>query len=79
MIKNKKCGHFHGMTTMGEKGQVVVPAEARKKMNLEKGEKLLVLSFDENTLVLAKVKGLEAYASHLSQQLEGLKNIIKKK
>lgn len=77
-MKIKMKQSFCGMTTLGEKGQVVVPAEARKKMQLEKGEKLLVLSFDENTLILSKVKGLEDFAVHLSEQLSGIKKIIKK-
>jgi AbrB family looped-hinge helix DNA binding protein len=69
---------FWGITTIGEKGQAVIPAEARKKMNLEKGEKLLVLSFDDDILILSKVKGLETFASHLSKQLEDVKSIINK-
>lgn len=69
---------FHGMTTLGEKGQAVIPAAARKKMKLEKGEKLLVFSFDDNMLIISKVEGLEKFASHLAQQLGEIKEVIKK-
>ena len=34
--------HFHGTTTLGEKGQIVIPAYARKAMGLKSGDKLLV-------------------------------------
>jgi len=35
-------GKFYGSTVVGERGQVVIPAEARQEMGLEPGEKLLV-------------------------------------
>ncbi len=36
--------HFFGSVTVGERGQVVIPAEARKRYKIETGDKLLVLS-----------------------------------
>lgn len=38
---------FQGSTTVGERGQVVLPAELRKKHGIKPGDKLLVIS---NTL-----------------------------
>jgi AbrB family looped-hinge helix DNA binding protein len=34
---------FYGSATVGERGQVVLPASARKRMGLAKGDKLLVV------------------------------------
>jgi len=70
---------FYGMTTLGEKGQIVVPAEARKAMKLEKGEKLLVFSMDKDILILAKTTGLEKFASHLAEKLKDVNDVIKNK
>lgn len=67
------------MTTLGEKGQVVVPADARKAMSLEKGEKLLVFKMDDNILVLSKTAGIEKFAAHLKKQLSDLDTVIKNK
>lgn len=79
MIHNEKMTNlFYGTTTLGEKGQAVIPVEARKKMKLEKGEKLLVFSFDDDLLVFSKVAKLEKFASHLARELEDIKNIISK-
>lgn len=64
------------MTTLGEKGQVVVPAEARKAMKLEKGEKFLVFSMDEDILVLSKTVGLEKFAAHLTEKLKDINAVI---
>jgi len=33
---------FFGTTTIGEKGQVVIPAEIRKKLNIKNGGKFIV-------------------------------------
>ncbi|MFO0702813.1 MAG: AbrB/MazE/SpoVT family DNA-binding domain-containing protein [Candidatus Andersenbacteria bacterium] len=69
---------FHGTTTMGEKGQVVIPVEAREAMQIKKGEKLLVFGMGEDMLVLSKVSNLEKVATHLAERLKGIQEIIKK-
>ena len=35
-------GHFVGASTVGERGQVVIPAEARERLDIKPGDKLLV-------------------------------------
>lgn len=70
---------FFGMATLGEKGQVVVPADVRKAMNMKRGEKLLVFKMDENILVLSKTAGLEKFASRLKEKLSDLDIAIKNK
>jgi AbrB family looped-hinge helix DNA binding protein len=69
---------FYGLTTMGEKGQAVIPAEARSAMDLKKGEKLLVMGMGKEFLVLAKISDLKKFASDLSDKLNALREIIKK-
>lgn len=39
MMGHGKC---YGSTVMGERGQVVIPAEAREEVGIEPGEKLIV-------------------------------------
>lgn len=34
--------NFYGVTTVGIKGQVVIPAEARAELNLKPGDKVIV-------------------------------------
>ncbi len=67
---------FYGTTTIGEKGQLVIPAEAREALKLEKGEKLLVFGMGEDTVVLSKLSQMEKFASHLSKKAEEIKKII---
>lgn len=76
-IKHDHSRHFFGSTTIGEKGQVVVPAEARKSMDLKTGDKLLVFGMGKNMLAFAKAEQLEKMADHLSARLEGLRSMMR--
>ena len=68
---------FHGSTTIGERGQIVIPSEAREAMGLKKGDKLLVFSMGSDMLSLSKLSNLEKFASHLSEKLQKLQHILK--
>jgi AbrB family looped-hinge helix DNA binding protein len=35
--------HFFGAVTVGERGQIVIPAAARKKFRIDPGDKLLIM------------------------------------
>ena len=66
----------YGTTTIGEKGQVVIPAEARKSLGLVPGEKLLVFGMGREMLALAKLSNLERYAAHLASHAEAIRRAI---
>ena len=53
MIHNKRR-KFYGSVTVSERGQVVIPAKARKDFGIEAGEKLLVLGHLDRGLVFTK-------------------------
>lgn len=43
-----KCGHsfdeaFYGSATVGERGQIVIPAEARNELGINPGDKVLIM------------------------------------
>lgn len=40
-----------GTTTVGPKGQVVIPAEVRTKMNIKPGDKLIALYVDDKRAI----------------------------
>ncbi len=69
---------FLGITTLGEKGQVVIPAEARAALKLAKGEKLIVLNPHKDTLVLMKASHFEKLAAHLTKHLASVRKSIQK-
>jgi len=75
----KKNGEqFYGTTTVGEKGQVVIPSKARETMGLKKGEKLLVFGMGCDMVALTKLSKVEQFASHLSGRLDAIREVIKK-
>lgn len=45
-------GKFYGSTVMGERGQVVIPAEAREEIGIEPGEKLVVFGNKRKGVVI---------------------------
>ena len=78
MRKEPECTkEFYGTTTLGEKGQVVIPAEARDAMGLKKGEKLLVFGMGCDMVAFSKVDQLEKFAAHLNKRLEKIRKVIK--
>ena len=69
---------FYGSTTVGEKGQVVIPQEVREKMKLEKGDKLLVFGMGEEMVAFSKLSHFEKFEKNLSTKLDSIREIIKK-
>lgn len=53
-------GFCHGITTLGERGQLVIPLEARKKLKLKQKDKLFVFSRFDKVLVLVKMNELQS-------------------
>ncbi len=49
---------FYGAITVSERGQIVIPAEARRDFNIQVGDKLLVLGDLEQGLALVKASAL---------------------
>lgn len=71
-----KDQEFYGTTTIGERGQIVIPQEARKAMKLKNSDKLLAFGMGKDMLVLTKVSQLQVMAKKLSQKLNALETAI---
>ena len=69
---------FYGATTIGERGQVVIPAEARKDLDLTHSTKLMVFSGGPigEGLLLLKADTVSEMVARASQMLSGFKDII---
>lgn len=44
--------HLYGMVKVGEKGQIVIPADARKTFDIKPGDSLLMLGDEKQGLAL---------------------------
>jgi AbrB family looped-hinge helix DNA binding protein len=69
---------FYGSTTVGERGQVVIPAEARRDFEITPTTKLLVLGNQERAgIILTKVENVEKILTMATGMLEELKTLQK--
>lgn len=59
MSKIKKGKYFFGSVKVGERGQIVIPIEARKIFNINPGDKLLVLGDEKKGIAIAKASLLK--------------------
>jgi AbrB family looped-hinge helix DNA binding protein len=65
---------LYGTATIGTKGQVVIPADAREELGLKPGDRLYVLSaMQQGGVVFLKEELLEEMVEKMSAQVEGFK------
>ncbi len=51
-----KGKHLFGMVTVGDKGQIVIPAKARKLFDISPGDQLVVLGDESQGMAILKAK-----------------------
>ena len=66
---------FYGTATVGEKGQVVIPVEARKEFGVKAGEKFLVFGMGNGALMLTKPEHFEKMAAIMAKKLEEIQKM----
>ena len=54
----QKGKHVFGMVKVGDKGQIVIPAKARKVFDIQPGDNLIVLGDEGQGIAIIKEKGL---------------------
>ena len=67
-MKEKDGKYIFGVVKISEKGQIVIPKDARKTYNLQSGDALLLLG-DQNGMALIKT---EIFHDLVDQVVEGL-------
>ncbi len=66
-----------GIVTVGERGQVVIPAEAREALGIDAGDKLLVFRKENaEVLLLAKPDDFERHFQQITEHLASVRSII---
>ena len=76
-LHNKK---LYGTATVGTKGQVVIPAEAREELGIATGDRLYVVgSASGGFLGFLKEESLEVMMQHLTQQVESFRALKQEK
>ncbi len=65
MSELMKGKHFYGAVSVGERGQVVIPKEARKQFGIRTGDKLIVMGTAGGRLVFLKADILKKFAEKI--------------
>lgn len=79
-MSDSKCpveGCFYGSVTVGERGQVVIPAEARAELEIKARDKILVMRHPMSRgLVLAKFEDLRSFLDEFIGRLDQMQNSV---
>ncbi len=70
-------GHkkLYGTATVGSKGQVVIPADAREELDLKPGDRMYVVgSMKSGAVVFLKEEMLEDMLAHMTAQIEDIRS-----
>ena len=67
-MKTNDEKHIFGVVKVGDKGQIVIPRDARKLYNIKPGDALLLLG-DDNGMALVKT---QIFHDAIEQVMEGL-------
>ncbi len=70
MVEIGKGKYIFGMVKVGERGQVVIPKEAREKFDIKPGDSLLVLGDEEKGIALVKADLMKSFALKILESLE---------
>ena len=65
-----KGKHAFGLVTVGDKGQIVIPAKARKIFSIQPGDRLIVLGDEAQGLALLSEKDFLSMVRSFSTQGE---------
>lgn len=66
-----KGKHIFGTVKVGERGQIVIPKEARELFNIKPGDTLLVLGDEEQGIAISKADVMQEVALKILNGLRG--------
>jgi AbrB family looped-hinge helix DNA binding protein len=74
----EKIPKFYGAVVVGERGQIVIPAEARRNMNINSGEKLIVLGGPQErpALMIIKAESILEFLGKATEYMSRLEGMI---
>ena len=82
-MKGKKDGNacvsfsdaFYGTSTVGERGQIVIPAEARTEIGFGPGDKVVIMRHPiHHGLMIFKIDAMREFLDEFAKGLDGIEN-----
>jgi AbrB family looped-hinge helix DNA binding protein len=72
MVERKRDTRLFGTVKVGDRGQVVIPAEARKQLDIKPGDLLFVMAGrNRRGIAMVKADTMREFAEKIMQGLEG--------
>ncbi|HSW77736.1 MAG TPA: AbrB/MazE/SpoVT family DNA-binding domain-containing protein [Candidatus Chromulinivoraceae bacterium] len=70
---------LYGTSTVGTKGQIVIPSDAREELDIKPGDRMYVMSAMHGAgVVLLKEEMLESFVEEMMAQVEVFRTLKKK-
>mgnify|MGYP001638240488 CR=1 FL=1 len=69
LLGKAKGRHVFGTVKVGEKGQIVIPKEARSQFNIQPGDTLLVLGDDRHGIIVTRPDVIQDIAMQILDNL----------
>lgn len=71
IMERQKNGHLYGTVKVGDRGQVVIPATARKELDIKPGDLLFVMTGrNRRAVTMVKADAMKELAEKIMQGLE---------
>ena len=62
--------HLFGVVTVGDKGQIVIPKQARKIFHIEAGDRLVVLGDEDQGIAMVKADAMLSLMNDMQQAMK---------
>jgi len=74
MIERKRDSRLYGTVKVGDRGQVVIPVEARKELDIKPGDLLFVMAGrNRRGIAMVKADAMREVADRIMKELEAEK------
>lgn len=70
LLGRSKGYHIFGTARVGEKGQIVIPKEARRIFGIEAGDTLLIIGDEKNGVIISKPDVIESAAEEIFRKMQ---------
>ncbi|MBU1146551.1 AbrB/MazE/SpoVT family DNA-binding domain-containing protein [Patescibacteria group bacterium] len=70
---------FYGLTTAGERGQIVIPKEVRRAMKIGPGDKFFIFAHDDEIIAMVKPEKFNSLIKEMTGVLKKFKKAKKTK
>jgi AbrB family looped-hinge helix DNA binding protein len=68
--------HALSVATVGTKGQIVIPLDIRERLNVNPGDKVVLLMRDNSAAVLFPMEGMRAWLDKMTADFDELKELV---